>query len=135
MDTSESKEDVDRLLAKARAELEEFEDSVDRKRLMQRLRSSSPAHPVLLFRFLFGVLFVLCVATAVTLMAVATFNDEFASTLAKLEGVIATPLPEEIPVLPALFGLLAFTMGLAWATATLAALSLGREAQLLPWER
>src|SRR5688572_22642048 len=128
-EVTETPEDVDRALAKAREALEEFESAVDSKRLMQRLRFSSPAHPVLLFRFLFGGLFVLCVIAAVLIMGITTANDEIARTIAKFEAVLAIPLPEEIPVMPALLTLLALTMALAWVTATLAALSLGREAQ------
>src|SRR5262245_23436903 len=125
-EATETPEDVDRALAKARAALEEFESAVDTKRLMQRLRFSSPAHPVLLFRFLFGGLFVLCVITAFVIMAITTIDDDIARTIAKFEAVLAVPLPTEVPVMPALLSLLALTMALAWLTATLAALSLGR---------
>src|SRR5262245_62907639 len=108
-DVTETPEDVDRALAKAREALEAFEAAVDSKRLMQRLRFSSPAHPVLLFRFLFGGLFVLCLVAAVVIMGITTVDADIARTVAKFEAVLAIPLPEEIPVMPALLTLIALT--------------------------
>ncbi|MCA9492084.1 MAG: hypothetical protein KC621_19260, partial [Myxococcales bacterium] len=134
MDTQpENPEDIDRLLTEARKALQDFEDGADRKRLLLRLRTASPAHPVLLARFLFGGLTVLALVAAVAVMVVTMMNSDLARTLARFEQVI--PLPEEIPALPALMAALAVMMGLAWGAATLAAIQLGRDATMLPWEQ
>src|SRR5688500_2177180 len=44
-------------------------------------------------------------------------------------------MPEEIPALPALLGVLALGMAFAWLMVTLAALSLGGDATMLPSEQ
>lgn len=132
-ENTESPEDVDRQLATARRILQDFEDGVDRQRLLLRLRTASPAHPVLLFRFGFAASVVLLVTAAILVMVVTQVNSDLARILARFEQVL--PLPEEIPALPAVLGLLAMFMGLGWLMATLAALALGRDAQMLPWEQ
>ncbi|MCA9571171.1 MAG: hypothetical protein KC656_25200, partial [Myxococcales bacterium] len=50
IETTETPEDVERLLEKAREELQAFEDAVDGQRLLARVKRASPAHPVLLAR-------------------------------------------------------------------------------------
>jgi hypothetical protein len=129
----DSPQEIDRQLAVARRALQEFEDGVDRRRLILRLRTASPAHPVLLFRFMFGALGMLFVLASVAVLAVAQINSEVARAVAKFEMV--SPLPEEIPLLPSLLGVLAGSMLFAWLMATFAAWALGRDAPLLAWEQ
>ncbi|MEZ4241283.1 MAG: hypothetical protein R3F59_35025, partial [Myxococcota bacterium] len=126
----DSPQEIDRQLAAARKALQDFEDGVDRRRLILRLKRTSPAHPVLLLRFLFGAAGVLFAMSGVVILAIAQLNTDIARTVAKFE--LVSPLPEEIPFLPTLFGILAASMLLAWITATFAAWSLGRDAPLLP---
>ncbi len=134
IESTESPDDVEEALTKARKALRSFEDGVDSRRLLLRLRTSSPAHPVLLARFLFAVLTFLCLVAAVAVMVITVLVDnDIARTLAKFEQVM--PVPEGIPALPAMLGLLALCMFFAWLMATLAALAIGRDATMLPWEQ
>ncbi|MEQ1506008.1 MAG: hypothetical protein ABMB14_27500, partial [Myxococcota bacterium] len=130
---TDTPEDVERQLASARAALQDFEDGVDRQRLLLRLRTASPAHPVLLVRFLFAFFGTMFVASAIVVIVATAFNENLARTLAKFE--ILNPLPESVPLLPALLGALAGCMLFAWVMATFAAQALGRDAQMLPWEQ
>ncbi|MEQ1568164.1 MAG: hypothetical protein ABMA64_21165, partial [Myxococcota bacterium] len=129
----DSPEEIDRQLATARQALQDFEDDVDRARLMLRLRTASPAHPLLLIRFVFGALATLCVVFAVIVLVATLWSDSLARALAKFETVF--PLPEQVPALPTVLLVIALFLGVAWLTATLAAYSLGRDAPLLPWEQ
>jgi hypothetical protein len=130
---NETPEDVDRHLSAARRALQEFEDGVDQHRLLMRLRAASPAHPVLIARFVFRAATILCVLAAIVVLVIALVNTDLARILQKFEAVM--PLPEEVPALPALLGFLALMMGFAWFSATLAARALGRDSQMLPWEQ
>ena len=129
----ETPEDVERQLVEARSKLQAFEDGVDRKRLLLRLKTASPAHPVLLFRGFFLVCTVLLLMGAVGVLATPVFSEDLARTLAKFDAVV--PVPEGIPGLPALLGVLALLMGTGWLMTSLAAYAMGRDAQMLPWEQ
>lgn len=133
IETTETPEDIERLLEGARQDLRAFEDGVDRKRLLLRLRTASPAHPVLLARALFLLLMVLCIIAAVSVMAAPLINVDLARKLAVFDAVI--PVPEDVPGVPAVLGVLALCMLVAWIMSTFAALALGRDAQMLPWEQ
>ena len=134
VETHESIEEIDVLLEKARQSLRSFEDGVDYRRLLLRLRTASPAHPVLLLRYLFGFGAALCVLAGVVIMVVPLVNADLARTLAKFESVMPY-VPDGVPALPAVFGLLATCGIVGWAMCTGAALAIGREAQMLPWEQ
>ena len=134
IDTTETPEDVERLLAKARKALYAFEDGVDWRRLLLRLRTASPAHPVLIARALFGGLALLAVVAGVIVMVITVVNNDLARELAKFEAVIPY-VPQDLPALPAVLGFLALLMVIAWAMGTGAALAIGRDAQMLPWEQ
>ncbi len=133
MDSTETPEQLDKLLADGRATLKEFEDGVDHGRLMLRLRTASPAHPVLLARFLFAALGMLCTVSAVVVLVIGTLDNDLSRKVQTFERALQAP--EGVPAVPAV--LLGFAMwwGLCWAFATLAARGLGRDAQLLPWEQ
>lgn len=122
VESHESIEEIDILLERARYSLRTFEDGVDYRRLLQRLRTSSPAHPVLLLRYVFGLLAVLCVVVGVSVMFVPLLDADLARTMVKIESVIASLapdfMPDSIPALPAMFGLLATCMVVAWAMCT-----------------
>ena len=133
IETTDNPEDVDRLLVEARAKLQAFEDGVDRQRLLKRLKTQSPAHPILLFRALFLFLAILCGAAALTVLLIPVFSTDLARVLARIEAVV--PAPQGIPGMPALLGLVTVCMLVAWFMSTLAAYAMGRDAQMLPWEQ
>lgn len=133
IETNETPEDVDRLLVEARAKLQAFEDSVDRKRLLKRLKTQSPTHPILLFRALFLFLAWLCGSAALVVLLIPVFSTDLARVLARIEA--AVPTPQGVPGMPALLGLVAGCMLIAWLASTLAAYAMGRDAQMLPWEQ
>lgn len=134
VETYETAEDIDHLLTKAKDALRSFEDRVDYRRLLLRLRTSSPAHPVLLLRYLFGGLALICLMAGLLVLAVPFLSPDVARTLAKFESVIPY-VPDGVPALPAVLGVLAACMIVGWAMLTGAALAIGREAQMLPWEQ
>ncbi len=134
VETHESIEEIEVLLERARQSLRSFEDGVDYQRLLMRLRTASPLHPVLLFRSLFGFLALLCMIAGVVIMLVPLLNTDLARLLVRFESVIPY-VPDGVPALPAVFGLLATCMVVGWAMCTGAALAFGREAQMLPWEQ
>ncbi len=129
----ETPEDVERQLVEARSKLQAFEDGVDHKRLLLRLKTASPAHPVLLFRAFFLVCTILLIGAAIGVMAAPVVSSDLARTLAKFDAVV--PVPQGIPGLPALLFVLALCMGVAWLMTSLAAYAMGRDAQMLPWEQ
>lgn len=133
IETNENPEDVEKLLVEARAKLQAFEDGVDRKRLLQRLKTQSPAHPVLLFRALFLFLAIFCVISAIAVMIMPMMHADLARTLAKLDAVV--PTPAGVPGLPTVLGVVAGCMGVGCLMTTLAAHAIGRDAQMLPWEQ
>ncbi|NCG22439.1 MAG: hypothetical protein GWP91_25770 [Rhodobacterales bacterium] len=133
IESIESPEDIDKLLSAARTTLESFEDNVDRKRLLKRLKTASPSHPVLLFRGLFMLLTVLMMSAAMAILITTIASPNLARTIAKFDQIV--PMPPEVPALPALFGGLALLMSVGWIMTTLAALAMGRDAQMLPWEQ
>ena len=133
IESIESPEDIDKLLSAARTKLESFEDNVDRKRLLKRLKTASPSHPVLLFRGLFMLLTVLMMSAAMAILITTIASPDLARTIAKFDQIV--PMPPEVPALPTLFGGLALLMFVGWLMTTLAALAMGRDAQMLPWEQ
>jgi len=133
IESNENPEDIDRLLADARAGLQEFEDGVGPRRLLLRLRTASPAHPVLLARLMFAFLGLLCMVGAVVVLAIAQLDNDLTRTIARFENVLE--VPEGIPAIPAILAFLAILWAFCWLMATLAAMGLGRDTQLLPWEQ
>ncbi len=133
IESIETPEDIDKQLGAARTKLQSFEDSVDRKRLLKRLKIASPSHPVLLFRGMFLLLTVLMLVCALAILIIPLFSNELARTIAKFDQIV--PVPPEVPALPALLGGLALCMLFGWLMTTLAALAMGRDAQMLPWEQ
>lgn len=133
IETVETVKDVEKQLSEARTKLQAFEDGVDRARLLKRLKTASPAHPVLLFRALFLFLTGLMAAAAVVVLVIPFVNADLARRIARFDAVV--PVPPDVPGLPALLGLLAFCMLIGWVMTTLAALAMGRDAQMLPWEQ
>ena len=134
VETNDTPEEIDALLEQAKRSLRSFEDGVNYQRLLLRLRTASPTHPVLLMRFSFGALAVLFVMAGVVLMSVPLINQDVARTMVKFESVVPY-VPDGVPALPAVFGVLAACMVVGWAMSTGAALAFGRDAQLLPWEQ
>ncbi len=132
--THENQEEVERMLEDARRRLRQFEERVDYGRLIERLRSSSPAHPVLLARFVFAFCGVMALLCGLAVLLVPFLSPELARELAKVESVIAY-VPDDVPALPAVCGVLALCMGVAWAMSTGAALAIGRDSKLLPFEQ
>lgn len=130
----ENAEDIERLLTNARKALQEFEDGADWRRLLERVRTASPAHPVLMARFLFAASAVTSLCSAIGVMIVPMFNGDLARTLAAFDEVVPY-VPEEIPALPSLLVVLALVMAVGWVFATWAAMSLGRDTTMLPWEQ
>lgn len=130
----ENAEDIERLLANARKALQEFEDGADWRRLLLRVRTASPAHPVLLGRFAFAGSAVLSFGGAILVMLVPMFNEDLARTLAAFDEVVPY-VPEELPALPSMLVVLSLVMLLGWVFATWAAMSLGRDTTMLPWEQ
>ena len=135
--------EVDSALERSRAQLQAFEQAVDRKRLLERLHSASPAHPVLLARAAFmvftgttAVLAILAILAPFILSALAAGGQRWASevnrTLANFDTVV--PVPTGVPGVPALFVVVAICMLVGWVTTTFAALAIGRETRLMPWE-
>jgi hypothetical protein len=131
---TENPEDIDRLLTAARKALQEFEDGADWRRLLLRVRTASPVHPLLLLRLLFATAAVLALVGAIAVMLVPLFNSDLARTLAAFDAVVPY-VPEELPALPSLLVALAGVMTLGWMFATYAAMSLGRDTTMLPWEQ
>ncbi|MEN0061532.1 MAG: hypothetical protein AAGA48_05240 [Myxococcota bacterium] len=132
--THENQEEVQQLLDEARRRLRAFEDRVDYSRLLLRLRTASPAHPVLLARFLFGALAVVAALLGLGVLSLPFLNQELARELAVVESVIPY-VPADVPALPAVCGLLAICMLIAWVMTTGAALAIGRESKMLPFEQ
>ncbi|MEO0602061.1 MAG: hypothetical protein AAF211_11540 [Myxococcota bacterium] len=132
--THENQEEIERSLEDLRRRLRQFEERVDYRRLILRLRTASPAHPVLLARSMFAVLAVLAALAGLAVLLVPFASPELARELAKVESVIPY-VPQDVPALPAVCGVLAFCMVVAWAMSTGAALAIGRESKLLPWEQ
>ncbi|MFT5458797.1 MAG: hypothetical protein ACI9K2_005305 [Myxococcota bacterium] len=135
--------DVDRALDRARQQLQLFEESVDRKRLLERMQAASPAHPVLLARAAFLVFTVLPVVLALfailapfALSAIGASGQGWAveanRELAKLDEVV--PVPDGVPGIPTMFMVVAVCMFVGWVTTTFAALAIGRETSMMPWE-
>ena len=132
IDNMETQQDVERLLREARGRLQSFEDGVDRHRLLKRIKLSSPAHPVLLLRALFLlIVFVLVIGVAATL-AIPFMNADLGRQLARYDSVVQAA---GIPGIPVLLLGMAACIFFAWVMATGAALALGRDAQMLPWEQ
>ena len=133
IESVETVKDVEKQLSGARAKLQAFEDGVDRGRLLRRLKLASPAHPVLIFRALFLFSSIVMIGAALAVLVVPFFNSDLARTIARFDAVV--PVPAGVPGLPALLGVLAACMGVGWLMTTLAALAMGRDAQMLPWEQ
>lgn len=129
-------EDVERLLVEARKNLQAFEDGVDNKRLLDRLKASSPAHPILILRVATLAMTVLLLTAALAVVAAAMLNPDLARMIAPFDAAVPLPgfLPDNLG-LPALLALLALLMGVAWFMATQAALFMGRDAAMLGWEQ
>jgi hypothetical protein len=130
----ENLEDIDRLLSNAKKALQEFEDGADWQRLLLRVRTASPAHPVLLGRFLFAGAGVLSVLGAIAVLLVPLVSEDLARTLAAFDEIVPY-VPEELPALPTLLLALSVVMAVGWVFATYAATSLGRDTTMLPWEQ
>ena len=105
----------------------------DTARLLKRLKLASPAHPVLLFRALFLLMAMGAVAAVLAVLVVPMVNADWARTLAKFDAVV--PAPPGIPGLPALLGLLCLCMVIGYGMTTMAALAMGCDSQMLPWEQ
>jgi hypothetical protein len=133
VETVETTKDVEKQLAEARVKLQNFEDQVDYKRLLKRLKRASPAHPVLLFRMLFMLLTLVMSVGAFAVLVLPLINGDLARKVAKFDAIV--PAPPGLPGLPAFLGFLALCMIVGYAMTTLASLSLGRDAQMLPWEQ
>lgn len=133
IESNENPEDIDRLLADARGALQAFEDGVGPGRLLLRLRTASPAHPVLLARVMFAGLGILCMVGAVVVLVIAQLDNDLTRTIARFENVL--PVPEGIPAIPAILAGLALLWAFCWVMATFAAMGLGRDTQMLPWEQ
>src|SRR5687768_977618 len=95
IETTETPEDVEKLLVEARKQLQDFEDSVDRKRLLARLKAQAPAHPVLLGRGMFAFLTFVLLVGAVSVLVVPLVNSDLARNLARFDR--AVPLPNGAP--------------------------------------
>jgi hypothetical protein len=132
-DNLDTPEALDRQLEAARKALQDFEDNIDWGRLMQRLRTASPAHPLLLFRLFLGFGGTLCVVVAIIVLITTLLSEDIARTLARFETVI--PLPEQVPALPTVLAVAAAFLGFSWLMATGAALAIARDAPMLPWEQ
>ena len=135
IETAESPEDVVRLLHDAKRRLQVFEDGVDNSRLLERLRTISSAHPLLMLRTGTLVLAVLLVVAALGVPILALLNTGLARSIAPFDQ--AVPLPAFFPEnlgLPVLLLTAALLMLFAWFMATQAALAMGRDATMLPWE-
>jgi len=133
VESVETAKDVEKQLTKAKGKLQAFEDGVDYKRLLKRLRRSSPAHPVLIFRGLFMLGMVGTFGGAIGVMVASLVNADMARRIARFDAVV--PVPEGVPGLPALLAVLGVCMLVGWGMTTLAALAMGRDAQMLPWEQ
>jgi hypothetical protein len=136
IESTEDPDDVERLLGEARKHLHAFEQGVNTSRLLERLRSASPAHPILLLRALTAFSVFVLLAGALGVIVATMFNARFARFAAPFDA--AVPLPAFVPDnlgLPALLAVLAGLMAVAWVMATQAALGLGRDAAMLPWEQ
>lgn len=129
IETTETPEDIERLLEKARLELQAFEDAVDGERLLARVKRASPAHPVLLARAIFlgsGTLFLIAMIGVASL---GLFHRPSALFLSGLQEKMGIP-----GGVPAVCIILALCMFVAYTMATLAAKSIGRETPMLQWE-
>ncbi len=136
IETIDTPEDVERLLTEARKNLQSFEDGVDSKRLLDRLKTSSPAHPILILRVGTLAMAMLLLVAALAVVIAAMTNPDLARMIAPFDA--AVPLPGFLPPnlgLPVLLALLALLMGVAWFMATQAALFMGRDAAMLTWEQ
>nr|MBA2319950.1 hypothetical protein [Deltaproteobacteria bacterium] len=135
IETADSPEDVDRFLHDARRKLQAFEDGVDNKRLLERLRTTSAAHPLLILRNGTLLVAMLLIVAALVVPVAAVVNNGVARAIAPFDR--AVPLPAFFPEnlgLPVLLLASALLMIFAWFMATQAALSMGRDSQMLPWE-
>ena len=88
IESVETVKDVEKQLDQARSKLQSFEDAVDRGRLLQRLKMSSPAHPVLLFRGFFMFMTVLMMLGALAILIVPFVNGDLSRQIAKFDAVV-----------------------------------------------
>ncbi|HHO52995.1 MAG TPA: hypothetical protein ENK18_19490 [Deltaproteobacteria bacterium] len=134
VETYESLQEIEEQLAIARESLRSFERGAGYSRLLQRLRTASPAHPVLLARFFCMALAVLCVLAGLVVLALPFVSKDLARQLVMFESVVSF-VPYEVPAIPAVFAMLAIVMAVAWFLFTILALASGRDARMLPWEQ
>lgn len=123
----ETPEDIARQLQEARQQLRDFEENASARLLIERLAASSPWHAALLARRIFGALALLSAVAALGVITVAFAAPELATGLRSIEQHINIPLPVAL-------GIAAASLFVAWLMATLAAISMGRECDLLPHE-
>lgn len=124
----ENPADLRPALAAARDKLERFEQRVLNRHVMVRLRTQSPLHPFLLFRFfslVFGVLFIVA---SIGIIVAPLFGREIAQRVLEFEAMFSGMPAPAVPALLAA-GCLLFAL-----CAHLAALVAGRSAALLPHE-
>ncbi len=135
--------DVDSALERARSQLSAFESGVDRQRLLERLQTASPAHPVLLARAAFLVftvsLLLLALVAIVAPLALGMFADadqvwamDLGRQFSNLDKTV--PVPGNMPGIPTVFLVVSLCMFVGWVTTTFAALAIGRETSMVPWE-
>lgn len=134
VESYDSPEEIEEQLAIARAALRSFERGAGYSRLLQRLRTASPAHPVLLARFFCMALSVLCILAGLVVLTLPFVSKDLARQLVMFESVVSF-VPYGVPAIPAVFAMLAAVMAVAWFLFTVLALASGRDAQMLPWEQ
>ncbi len=125
--------DLEALLEASRRRLQDFEDGVDRARLIDRLREASPAHPILLARTAFALLAGALAVCALFSFLLPFINRDVAKVVARIDQVVSFK-PEGVPGLPFLLLLVALCMFCAYVFATFAALSVSRDTPMMAWE-
>ena len=123
----ETPEDIAKQLEDARARLREFEDDVSSRVLIQRLRNARPYHPAILARLLLFLMIIGLVLATVAAISAPFVAKDLIAPIRVLEAAIGLPLPVATGIATASF-IVAYIM------ATLAAISEGRECDLLPEE-
>lgn len=125
--------DLEAQLEGARRKLQDFEDGVDRARLIDRLREASPAHPILLARTAFALLAGILALGALVSLMIPFVNRDIARVVARIDQAMAFK-PEGMPGLPLIFLFAALAMFFAYWMATFAALAFARDMPMMAWE-
>jgi hypothetical protein len=125
--------DLEALLESARRKLQDFEDGVDRARLIDRLREGAPAHPILLARTAFALLAGLLSVAALVSFLLPFINRDIARIVARIDQAVVFK-PEGTPGLPLLLLLVAACMLFAYMMATFAALQFAHDMPMMAWE-